>query len=70
MRMLIAGAVLASVLTGCGSQTTCFGIEPDGEREILRPCPQGWADGEQRQIKEDEFEALEQESKTKKKVRK
>lgn len=59
MRMVIAGAVLASVLSGCGSGGTCYGIEPDGEKETLSPCPEGWKNGETRWIQEDEFERLE-----------
>lgn len=55
------GAVLLLIgaLTACSTQTTCYGVEPDGEVEKLRPCPQGWKDGETRQIGEDEFKHLE-----------
>lgn len=53
---LLLGALL---LGGCNSETTCKGIEPDGEVEELRPCPTGWKAGEQRNIQEDEFKSLE-----------
>lgn len=51
---LFLGALL---LSGCErtAQPTCFGIEPDGDVEKLQPCPNGWKNGETRQIKEDEF---------------
>jgi len=66
---LFLGALL---LSGCGEyQTTCYGTEPDGEVEKLRPCPTGWKDGDSRNIQEDEFKSLEvvdlNRSKTKKK---
>lgn len=64
MRNVAVGAVLVltgalTALTGCTSQTTCYGVEPDGEVEKLRPCPEGWKDNETRQIGEDQFKHLE-----------
>lgn len=65
LRNAVVGVVLAltgalTVLTGCGEyQTTCYGTEPDGEVEKLRPCPTGWKDGDSRNIQEDEFKSLE-----------
>lgn len=53
---LLLGAFL---LGGCYHETTCYGTEPDGEVEKLRPCPQGWSEGDSRRIKEDEFKHLE-----------
>ena len=54
---LFLGALL---LSGCGEyQTTCYGTEPDGEVEKLRPCPSGWKNGEHRNIGEDQFKSLE-----------
>ena len=54
---LMLGALL---LAGCnGHTTTCYGTEPDGEVEKLRPCPPGWPNGSKRQIQEDEFKAYE-----------
>lgn len=54
---LVLGALL---LAGCnGHTTTCYGTEPDGEVEKLRPCPAGWPDGSKRNIQEDEFKHLE-----------
>jgi hypothetical protein len=52
---LMLGALL---LTGCDkpdNRTTCFGVEPDGEVEKLKPCPPGWKANETRNIGEDEF---------------
>lgn len=51
---LLTGALL---LAGCGTdkRTTCYGTEPDGDRETLKPCPPGWKNGESRTIGEDEF---------------
>lgn len=51
--------MVAALLSACTSETTCYGVEPDGEVEKLRPCPQGWKDGETRQIGEDQFKELE-----------
>lgn len=54
---LMLGALL---LGGCtDNRTTCYGIEPDGEVEKLRPCPPGWKNGDTRIIREDEFKHLE-----------
>lgn len=53
---LLLGALL---LSGCGEYDTCYGTEPDGEVEKLRPCPPGWKVGDHRYIKEDEFKNLE-----------
>jgi hypothetical protein len=55
---LVLGALL---LAGCNGQakTTCYGVEPDGEVEKLRPCPSGWPDGSKRKIGEDEYKELE-----------
>lgn len=58
-RAVIGVAAMVAALTACASQTTCYGVEPDGEVEKLRPCPQGWKDGETRQIGEDQFKELE-----------
>lgn len=50
----------ALLLAGCDGQTTaCFGTEPDGEVEKLRPCPPGWSNGEHRKIAEDQYKDLE-----------
>lgn len=51
---LVLGALL---LAGCNTdkRTTCYGTEPDGDYETLKPCPPGWKPGEHRQIGEDEF---------------
>jgi len=53
---LMLGALL---LAGCNGQSTCYGVEPDGEVEKLRPCPQGWHPGDQRHISEDQYKHLE-----------
>jgi hypothetical protein len=60
--MAAASLFLGSLLVGgcADNRTTCYGIEPDGEVEVLRPCPPGWKDKEQRLIKEDQFKHLEQ----------
>jgi hypothetical protein len=51
---LMLGALL---LSGCDTdkRTTCYGTEPDGDYETLKPCPPGWKNGESRTIGEDEF---------------
>jgi hypothetical protein len=57
---LIAMAVVVAVLGALAyfvtdaDWSTCYGIEPDGERETIF-CPEGWQDGETRNIQEDEF---------------
>lgn len=54
---LLMGGLL---LSGCAdTRTTCYGVEPDGEVEKLRPCPNGWKDKETRLIGEDEYKHLE-----------
>lgn len=59
--------VVAVALTAaCGSKiTTCYGVEPDNEVEMLRPCPEGWKDGDKKNIGEDQFDYLEYDSKKK-----
>jgi hypothetical protein len=60
----LAIVVLVAIsLAACGKTTTCYGTEPDGEVEILRPCPDGWKDGDNRKIGEDQFDFLEYDSK-------
>lgn len=61
-RMAVAGAVVlaAVLLSGCADKTpTCYGIEPDGEHEVYKPCPPGWTNGQTKLVKEDEFEDFE-----------
>lgn len=61
MKYIVAVLALSLSLTACAdNRTTCYGIEPDGEVETLRPCPTGWKNNETRIIKEDEFKSLEQ----------
>lgn len=57
----VVGTVLgALLLAGCtDTRTTCYGTEPDGEVEKLRPCPEGWRDGDSRNIGEDQYKHLE-----------
>lgn len=55
---ILALLVAVGVLSGCGG-STCYGVEPDGEVEKLRPCPTGWKNGEKRNIGEDQFKDLE-----------
>lgn len=58
----IAGAVVlaTALLSGCVDKTpVCYGIEPDGEHEVYKPCPPGWTNGETRLVKEDQFAAFE-----------
>lgn len=52
---LLLGTLL--LVSGCNGdkRTTCYGTEPDGDRETLKPCPPGWNSGESRNIGEDEF---------------
>lgn len=52
---LLLGTLL--LVSGCNGdkRTTCYGTEPDGDRETLKPCPPGWVNGEHRNIGEDEF---------------
>lgn len=55
---LVSGVVLMmAALSGCDrdTRTTCYGVEPDGEVEKLKPCPPGWKDKETKVIGEDEF---------------
>lgn len=59
-----ATLTLVSVLVSCSTVTTCYGIEPDGERETLQPCPEGWSNGTERRIEEDEFADLEVDTQT------
>ncbi len=55
-----ASVLLGALLLGaCNGQSTCYGVEPDGEVEKLRPCPQGWSDGDTRHIGEDQYKHLE-----------
>lgn len=61
---LLLGALL---LTGCRDTTpVCYGVEPDGEVETLKPCPKGWTNGQTKIIKEDEFSSLEVKEKKRK----
>lgn len=61
---LLLGALL---LGGCRDTTpVCYGVEPDGEVETLKPCPRGWTDGVTRNIKEDEYSHLEVKEKKRK----
>jgi len=61
VKYMMAVLALSAILSGCAdNRTTCYGIEPDGEVETLRPCPTGWKNNETRIIKEDEFKSLEQ----------
>lgn len=55
---IMLGALL---LAGCNTdtRTTCYGTEPDGEVEKLRPCPPGWKNGENRIIGEDQYKSFE-----------
>lgn len=54
---LLLGSLL---LSGCVEKTpVCYGIEPDGEHEVYKPCPPGWTNGQTRLVKEDQFEAFE-----------
>ena len=61
MRKIVIGAVTfvlgVVLLSGCNrdGRTTCYGTEPDGDRETLKPCPPGWKNGESRPVGEDEF---------------
>lgn len=49
---LVAGLVwLVIALQG----PTCTAIEPDGDRETIS-CPAGWAEDEERAVKEDEYD--------------
>lgn len=52
---LLLGTLL--LVSGCNGdkRTTCYGTEPDGDRETLKPCPPGWGNGESRNIGEDQF---------------
>lgn len=58
-RALVVAALMIGSLTACGEISTCYGTEPDGEVEKLRPCPSGWKNGEHRSIGEDQFKHLE-----------
>lgn len=59
-KVIVGVSLLLALVAGCGdTRTTCYGIEPDGEVEKLRPCPPGWKDKETRIIKEDEFRKYE-----------
>lgn len=65
-RLAIAGAVVlaAALLGGCVDKTpVCYGLEPDGEHEVYKPCPPGWTNGQTKFVKEDEFSAFEPQSK-------
>ncbi len=59
-RAVIGVSLLLALVAGCGGhRTTCYGVEPDGEVEKLRPCPPGWKDKETRMIGEDEYKKYE-----------
>lgn len=61
---LVVIVAVALALSACGIRTTtCYGVEPDKEVEMLRPCPEGWKDGDKRDIGEDQFDYLEYDSK-------
>lgn len=50
--VLVGGLIwLGIALTG----PQCVAIEPDGDRETIS-CPSGWAENEERQVKEDEYD--------------
>jgi len=66
MKYMMAVLALCALLSGCADKrTTCYGIEPDGDVETLRPCPNGWQDKSTHLIKEDEYKHLEQDAKDK-----
>lgn len=68
----IAGAVAlaAALLGGCVEKTpVCYGIEPDGEHEVYKPCPPGWTNGQTKFVTEDEFETLEVKEKKRRSTR-
>jgi len=68
---LVAAFVGVFLLGACNDpRTTCYGVEPDGEVEVLKPCPSGWKPDQTKLIKEDEFKHLEQEVKKKETRRK
>lgn len=61
---LLLGALL---LSGCRDERpVCYGTEPDGEVEVLKPCPPGWSNGQQKPIKEDQYPDLEVKEKKRK----
>lgn len=64
--LAIAGAVVlaTALLVGCKDNTpTCYGLEPDGEHEVYKPCPPGWTNGQTEFVQEDEYSAFEPQSK-------
>lgn len=54
--LLFGGVVTGGV--ALANEDWCTGVEPDGETEQMI-CPDGWHDGETRNIREDEFEGEE-----------
>lgn len=63
MIKIVCSAILVMALSACGNNTECTGVEPDGDIETLRPCPDGWENGQWKSIQEDEFEYLESDNK-------
>jgi hypothetical protein len=51
--LLLVGGVTTGVVAVV-NQDWCTGIEPDGETEQI-VCPDGWREGETRNIQEDEY---------------
>jgi hypothetical protein len=59
LKLLGVLVAVAAVVVGCyflSQVPTCEGVEPDGEIEILWPCPDGHQDGDRFNITEDQFE--------------